>query len=513
MIRGHSIKTVYVVHHSHTDIGYTDLQERVILNHVNYIRSALNILQNNEWKDFRWNCETWFCVREFLKRASEQEKAAFFELMREERMGFSGTYLNFTDLADCDALSAEMDEMCALLESQNIPHTTAMFADINGISMGQRDVLLNHGIEFLYTNIHTHHGMYPLYQNQNAYWWENAAGKRLLVWNGEHYHLGNSLGIMPGRTVPPMTIDMFGKPDAQLTALQLLDKNMESYLTTCERHGYPYDFIITSVSGVYSDNAPPETEIVKMIRAYNSTYSASSGVRLEMVSLQELYRKIAPKLSDLPVYRGDLTDWWAHGIGSTPYAVKHFRDAQHRYHLCKRLDADCMKKYPELAQSANDNLLLYAEHTWGHSMATIHPYHTMVLNLDTRKTSYASKAHEAASLILTEIGSEKGDISRYYSPNGKIRVCPANHLKGLQPVEFYVECPEMLNTTIRRSDGKQIPCQVSSHPRGRLITFMDEFDGVTAKEYTYTEIPASVAHPSYRHAYVGIDRIKDIVNE
>ena len=26
----HSIRTVYVVHHSHTDIGYTDLQERVI---------------------------------------------------------------------------------------------------------------------------------------------------------------------------------------------------------------------------------------------------------------------------------------------------------------------------------------------------------------------------------------------------------------------------------------------------------------------------------------------------
>lgn len=33
----HSIKTVYVVHHSHTDIGYTDLQERVIAIQVNYI--------------------------------------------------------------------------------------------------------------------------------------------------------------------------------------------------------------------------------------------------------------------------------------------------------------------------------------------------------------------------------------------------------------------------------------------------------------------------------------------
>ena len=49
-----------------------------------------------------------------------------------------------------------------------------MTADINGISLGARDVLLNNGIEFLYTNIHTHHGMYPLYQNQNAYFWEDG---------------------------------------------------------------------------------------------------------------------------------------------------------------------------------------------------------------------------------------------------------------------------------------------------------------------------------------------------
>ena len=26
----HRVKKVYVVHHSHTDIGYTDIQERII---------------------------------------------------------------------------------------------------------------------------------------------------------------------------------------------------------------------------------------------------------------------------------------------------------------------------------------------------------------------------------------------------------------------------------------------------------------------------------------------------
>ena len=56
--------------------------------------------------------------------------------------------------------------------------------------MGQRDAMLANGVEFLYTNIHTHHGMYPLYQNQKPYFWENEDGKRLLVWSGEHYNLG-----------------------------------------------------------------------------------------------------------------------------------------------------------------------------------------------------------------------------------------------------------------------------------------------------------------------------------
>ena len=63
-----------------------------------------------------------------------------------------------------------MQEICG---EQGIQIKTAMIADINGISMGQRDAMIENGVEFLYTNIHTHHGMYPLYQNQKPYFWEN----------------------------------------------------------------------------------------------------------------------------------------------------------------------------------------------------------------------------------------------------------------------------------------------------------------------------------------------------
>ena len=66
----HKIKTVYVIHHSHTDIGYTDLQERVIDNQTDYIRTVLSIMKKPEYQGFRWNCETLFCVEEFFKTAS-----------------------------------------------------------------------------------------------------------------------------------------------------------------------------------------------------------------------------------------------------------------------------------------------------------------------------------------------------------------------------------------------------------------------------------------------------------
>ena len=507
----HQIKTMYVVHHSHTDIGYTDLQEHVIHGQVSYIRSALQLMEQPENQDFRWNCETWFCVEEFLKTATEAEKEQFFRLLRENRMGFSATYLNFTDLADCKVLGRRMDEMCAVLEKNGVHPATAMIADINGISMGQRDALLDHGIEFLYTNIHCHHGMYPLYQNQNSYWWEDAKGRRLLVWNGEHYNLGNALGIKPNRAANFMTKDLFGEVPVQMDEIDILHQNVDQYLTLCEENGYRYDFITASVSGVFSDNAPPEPEILRVIQGFNERYGDT--VELRMVSLQELYAEIRDRLTDSPVCHGDLTDWWANGVGSTPYAVKHFEDARHRYELCRRLDEKLDEKYPSLVRTAEDNLLLYAEHTWGHSSTITCPYDTMVLNLDMRKNSYASKAHESASMMLNLIAEDKGDILRYYSTNGQLTVCAPNNVKGLQTVEFYIESPYLPRARITREDGAVIPCQVSPHPRGRRITFVDSFEECSCRRYTFEELPAKVETVNSRHAYVGAERIRDIVND
>lgn len=96
------------------------------------------------------------------------------------------------------------------------------------------------------------------------------------------------------------------------------------------------------------------------------------------------------------------------------------REAQRRYALARRLEPQLGEKSPALCRAAEDNLLLYAEHTWGHSSTITNLYDTMVLNLDARKSSYASKAHEAASQLLGRTAAEKGDILRYYNTS-----CPA----------------------------------------------------------------------------------------
>ena len=506
-----SIRTLYVVHHSHTDIGYTDLQERVIDNQQDYIHTVLELMKKAEYQDFRWNCETFFCVEEFFKTASEEEKEQFYHLAAEGKLGLSANYLNFTDLLDCGIYEERLRAWRQELAEHGVDLKTAMCADINGVSMGYRDAMIRSGVEFLYMNIHCHHGMYPLFQNQTPFWWENKEGRRLLVWNGEHYNLGNVLGLKPNKTTNYMQQSYLGRDVQPDSPEEVLYRNLSEYLESCEEQGYKYNFIIASVSGVFSDNAPPSTEILDTIRKYNEVHG--DEVEIRMVSLQELYSEIRESLTNAPVYRGDLTDWWANGVGSTPYAVKHYLDARHRYHLCERLDESAGEKYPEYWKSAQDNLLLYAEHTWGHSSTITNPYDTMVLNLDMRKNSYASKAHEATSRILNQISKEKGDILRYYNTSGKIRACSVADVDCPQLVEFYIETLKLDDARIVDEEGREIPCQVSSHPRGRMISFMDTFAAGEVKEYSYFETEKSPEVINTRQCYIGAERVKDIVND
>lgn len=506
----HSIKTLYIVHHSHTDIGYTDLQERIITAQIEHIRDAIDMLNLPENAEFRWNCETLYCVEQFLNDSTEAEKEAFFKLVKENRIGISGSYLNFNDLVDYKILTRRLKKLAELLNKNGVAMKTAMNADINGISMGQRDAMLENGVEFLFTNVHTHHGMYPLFQNQSPYWWENAKGQRLLVWNGEHYNLGNAMGLKPNPITYGMDRNYFGGKQID-GAVDIFNHHLEHYLAECEESGYKYDFVITGVSGVFSDNAPPCDGILRLIEEYRGKYG--TDVELKMVSLQELYAEIKDKISDAPVYKGDFNDWWANGVGSTPYAVKHYRAAVRMLRMAEDLSSEAVQEHKDELRTAEDNLLLYAEHTWGHSATITNPYETLVTDLDIRKTSYASKAHEAAARLRDRATKRLGATFNYYATEGKVRAVNTGDEEGRFPVEFFIETSAMKGVLLTDSAGETVKTQVSSHPRGILVSFTDTFKANETKEYSFKEAEGPSVAVNTRHAYIGAERIQDIVND
>lgn len=518
-----NIKTIYLIHHSHTDIGYTDLQEQVVYNHINNIRQAVSIIShglahNTPEKDLVWNCETYYCVERFLESASEEEKEQFFELVRGGHIGLSGTYLNFCDLADIGALSRRTAKMQKTCTAYGAPVRAAMNADINGISMGARDILLENGVSFLFTNIHTHHGMYPLFQNQNAYWWEAENGRRLLVLNGEHYNLGNALGLNSSTNVSFHPGELFFKMDAENEEyLTNLYENIKHRISLYDANNHPYDFIVSSISGVFSDNAPPNPALAYNIQAFNARYGEE--ITLKMVTVEQLYDAVREKLADVPVYRGDLNDWWANGVGSTPYAVKHFKEAQRLSHICDRLEEKTGVHNDRLSDLADENMLLYAEHTWGHSSTITNPYDTMVLNLDMRKGSYASKAHEASAMRKNEQCHLLGDKLSYYNDHGTVKAISMSRTDGKQPVEFYIESMKIKKMRVTdEKTGEMLPAQISSHPRGTLVSFVADFKAGEEKTFRYEMLPEDRTYPMDGFVYmsepfVGQERIRDIVNE
>jgi hypothetical protein len=489
--------TLYVIHHSHTDIGYTDLQEKIIFNHVDYIKNAIKIIkegikENSLNKNFKWNCETYFCVEKFLEEANEEEKNDFFEMVKSKNIGISATYLNFNDLVDTKILNKRTKEMVKLCNSKGIEVKSALNADVNGVSLGTLDVLLDNGIKYFFTNIHTHHGMYPLYQNQKAYYWENKNGKKIFVYSGEHYHLGNVLGLAN-------------------SDIQKIKSNLDNYLNECVKYGYDYDFIPVGVSGVFSDNGPPNPDILKNIENFNKIFS--DEIKIEMVTVDEFFEKTESKFKDVPVVNGDLNDWWSNGVGSTPYAVKHYKEAQRLYHLCEEIDINSVAK-EKYKREAEDNFLLFAEHTWGHSATISNPFDTMVQNLDIRNISYASKAYEACAKNLYLILHDRGDKLRYYDRNGKLKVINPTNISGEKQIEFYIEAYGYNNIKIIcQSTGEEIAAQLSPHPRGVLVSFVDYLKEKEEKIYIYEELPYEKEDICSRIAYMGAENVKDIVND
>jgi len=89
---------VYILMHSHVDIGYTDIQPHIAAKQAHNVARALELIQ--ETKDyppeakFKWNLEVQWTYDQFWAGASEEQKRQFEQAVRDGYIGLDAMYGN-----------------------------------------------------------------------------------------------------------------------------------------------------------------------------------------------------------------------------------------------------------------------------------------------------------------------------------------------------------------------------------------------------------------------------------
>lgn len=407
---------VLVIHHSHTDIGYTERQELIESYHIDYIKQAIHISERiangeKELEGFRWTCEVFWAVEKFLEEADNNLKRRFEDAVKRGHIELTGNYLNLNEIIDDQVLRNVTKRSVNYANAINNPIDCAITADINGYSWGYSQMLYDMGIRNFTSCLHTHHGMFVGEAKQRPFYWETPKGDKLLVWMGDHYTLGNELGIVPNALFHYMIQDEYNLSNAPYNSEDRFEigyKRIKRYLKNLESEGYPYNFVPVMVSGLVTDNAPPNPKIMEHIHQWNESYGEQ--VTIKMVSLDEFFKQLRKEEVPIPTYKGDWPDWWAEGMASTPLPLKLFREAQRTLKVTRLIDKECEMSEPDMIKKAEDMMMVYAEHTWGYSASIYEPWTKMVHTTDYRNIGYANNAHELVFRNYDKVLYKKGRV-------------------------------------------------------------------------------------------------------
>jgi len=510
---------IYLIHHSHTDIGYTERQEKITDFHIEFIKQAIvasekiHSGEKKEWKGYKWTCENFWGVEQFLNSVSDEWKKRFEEAVIRGDVEVTGNYLNMTELVDAEVLASNLNKSVAYAKSASINIDSAMTADIDGYSWGYCQALLDAGMKNLFSCVHTHHGMYPLRKNQTPFWWEAKSGERLLVWSGDHYESGASINIIPPKVLwkRDENNNWYLHDEIENQVTEGYDK-AKNYIKKLNKQNYQYDFAPIMISGVSTDNAPPNPEIMTLVNTWNERYGEE--ICMEMITLHDFFKVLRQEEVEIPVYKGDWTDWWADGVGSTPEYTKLCREAQRKLKTLKVLNSieNCISN--DEIEKIEKDIMLYAEHTWGYSSSVSRPWETMVTTVEARKNLYAINSHLGVSKAIDQVLKQKGEQTLEAGRALLFKVINPTEHHVYDIAKIYIDYWEINyiknGFKVRReSDGKYIPYQLENVSRGTEINIPVELKAL-GEEVFYIEANDDIKSDEVFIPVKSTDRVIDI---
>ncbi len=422
--------TVYILPHSHTDIGYTaiqtDIEEKQVNNLLQGIADARRTASYPEGARFVWNVEVLWAADLFLKRLTTGQRAEFFRAVKDGRVALNGMYLNeLTGLCRPEELIRLFRQATDLGERTGVPVDSAMISDVPGCTWGTVTAMAQAGIRYFSVapNYFDRIGTILVEWENKPFWWVGPDGRsRVLVW------------------IPFWGYAMSHRYRVMSPAL------VDDFCAGLEKKGYPYDIAYVRWAG-HGDNAVPDPSICDFVRDWNASHV---WPRFVISSTGEAFRAFEKRYgAALPRVRGDWTPYWEDGAGSSAAETAMNRASSERLAQAETLWAMLdPKRYPAgRFADAWKNVLLYSEHTWGAHCSISEPSIPFTTDQWNIKQSYATTANRESRQLL-------GEATQGIS--GSRRAAP-------------VPCVDVYNTTSwTRSELALIPQEVSEG--GNFVT-------------------------------------------
>jgi len=378
---------VFILPHSHNDIGYTELQAEVEKKQNSNIETGLRLAKATasypEGARFKWNVEVLWCVDNYLRAATPEQRAAFMAAVKSGQIGLDAFYCNIlAGLCRPEELLNLMRYATQLSAETGVPIESAMISDVPGYTWSIVTAMAQAGVRYFSfaPNYFDRMGSTMREWQNKPFWWKGPDGKsRMLCWcPSRGYALGHLIG------------------DGEALA-----RFMPDYLVELENNHYPYD--ITHLRwNVHGDNASPDEKLADVVRNWNARYA---WPRLTITTTAAAFHEFERRYGDqLPVYSGDYTPYWEDGAASSARETAMNRASAE--HLVQAETLWAMRNpgpFPAAAfQDAWRNVLLYSEHTWGAHNSISQPDLPFVLDQWKVKQAFALDADKESRELLAQ---------------------------------------------------------------------------------------------------------------
>lgn len=383
------INELLILHHTHTDIGYTHPQPILWELQRRFIDRALDFADATAtWDEpsrFKWTCETTAPVEYWLQRASAAQIARFRAAVGRGQIGCAAAWVHQAPLVNATQIIRDLQGVGRLREALGLPLKAFIGHDINGMPWPIVSLLKDAGVELFIMGINIVFGGFPFGKRPAAFRWAGPDGRSILAFSGEHY------------AAFEREMHVWADSTAKMA------EGVETYLARRLPADYPLDFAyLTTTHPFFVDNNGPCLTTADLVRRWNAE---GRTPHIRFILPEELHTRLAAAADKLPLHAGDWTDYWNFGAASSANETRINRNTRARLTTAEALLAaqgPARDDSPARLRDAAFHCDMYEEHTWGASASCAIPDRDGVREQWNHKAHYAYHARSLTSLLLRD---------------------------------------------------------------------------------------------------------------